>query len=126
MSSQLDNPQQWTTGEDAPTEKQTSFLKTLIASRGVQLDPTSMNKSEASAKISELKSKDTQNPDAAADKPIQDPETWATGDDPATGKQMGYIAVMAKEAGEQVPSERGMGKGEASQKIEELKKKTGM
>jgi hypothetical protein len=38
---------------------------------------------------------------------------------------MGYIAVMAKEAGE-VPSEKVMGKSEASEKIEELKKKTGM
>jgi hypothetical protein len=38
---------------------------------------------------------------------------------------MGYIAVMAKEAGEML-SENGMGKSEASEKIEELKKKTGM
>ncbi len=47
------------------------------------------------------------------------------GDDPATGKQMGYIAVMAQKAGEAKPAE-GMGKTEASQKIGELKSKTGM
>jgi hypothetical protein len=47
------------------------------------------------------------------------------GDDPATGKQMGYIAVMAQKAGEAKPAE-GMGKTEASQKIGELKAKTGM
>jgi len=126
MSNQLDNPQSWTTGEDAPTEKQTAFIKTLAAGKGVQVDPTSMNKGEASAKINELKAKNTQNPEATAGEPIQDPKTWATGDHPATGKQMGYIAVMAKEAGEEVPSEKGMGKSEASQKIEALKKKTGM
>ena len=54
--------------------------------------------------------------------------TWGwlgRGDDPATGKQMGYIAVMAQKAGEAKPTE-GMGKTEASQKIEELKAKTGM
>lgn len=47
------------------------------------------------------------------------------GEDPATGKQMGYIAVMAHNAGEAKPAE-GMGKTEASQKIGELKSKTGM
>ena len=56
---------------------------------------------------------------------IQDPDGWATGDDPATGKQTGYIAVMAKEAGAQVKTQ-GMGKTEASKRIEDLKEKTGM
>jgi hypothetical protein len=76
MSSQLNSPQSWTTGTDEPTEKQTSFLKTLAEQKGVQLDPTSMNKGEASAKINELKSKDTQNADITAGEPIQDPKTW--------------------------------------------------
>ena len=67
----------------------------------------------------------TSNADATAGEPIQDPNTWSTGDDAATGKQTGYIAVMAKEAGEQPPSGQ-MGKSEASKKIEELKEKTGM
>lgn len=49
----------------------------------------------------------------------------STGDDKATGKQTGYIAAMAREAGDKVPTE-GMGKTEASKKIEELKGKTGM
>lgn len=58
-------------------------------------------------------------------------ERWANvevggrGDDPATGKQMGYIAVMAQKAGEAKPA-GGLGKTEASQKIGELKGKTGM
>jgi hypothetical protein len=85
-----------------------------------------MNKSEASAKINELKNAETKNQDAGAPgKPIQNPDTWTTGDDPASGKQTGYIAAMAREAGEKVPTD-GMGKTEASKKIEELKEKTGM
>lgn len=52
-------------------------------------------------------------------------EVGGRGDDPATGKQMGYIAVMAQKAGEAKPAE-GMGKTEASQKIGKLKGKTGM
>jgi hypothetical protein len=125
MSSQLDNPNSWTTGADAPTEKQTSFLQTLAKEKGVTVDANNLNKGEASAKINELKGMDTKNPNATAGEPIQDPESWSTGDDPATGKQTGYIAVMAKEAGEDVKTE-GLGKTEASEKIEELKKKTGM
>ncbi|KAI4139619.1 MAG: hypothetical protein L6R39_006196 [Caloplaca ligustica] len=125
MSSQLNNPSQWTTGSDAPTEKQKSFISTLAASKGASdIDPNALNKSEASVKINELKAQPTQNADASAGQPIQDPNTWSTGDDKATGKQMGYVAVMAKKAGESVPSE--LGKTEASQKIEELKSKTGM
>lgn len=125
MSSQLDNPDGWTTGADPPTEKQKSFISTLAASKGVEIDPSSVNKSEASAKINELKDQPTQNASSAAGQPIQDPNTWSTGDDKATGKQTGYIAVMAKKAGETVSTED-MGKTEASNKIDELKKKTGM
>lgn len=162
-NNQLANPFQWTTGNDPPTSKQTSFLSTLASSKGEpNLDPSSLSKSDASAKIDELKNK----PDATTPgnstasnssssssggnaeggkgggggggqgqgKPaaggvggvIQDPDGWATGGDPATGKQTGYIAVMAKEAGEDVGNVKGMGKTEASKKIEELKGKTGM
>lgn len=123
--SQLDNPSQWATGADAPTDKQKSFISTLAASKNAEVDPNSLNKSEASQKINELKNAETQNPNAIAGEPIQDPNTWSTGDDKASGKQQGYIAAMAKEAGEKVPAE-GMGKTEASQKIGELKEKTGM
>lgn len=86
-----------------------------------------MNKSEASTKIDELKKAEMQKPEAAAsvDKPLQNPDSWTTGDDPASGKQTGYIAAMAREAGAKVPTE-GMTKTEASKKIEELKEKTGM
>ncbi|KAK3170904.1 hypothetical protein OEA41_002988 [Lepraria neglecta] len=128
MASQLDNPSQWTTGNDAPTDKQKAFINTLASQKGASdVDPSSMNKSEASAKINELKNAETQILEASdsVDKPIQNPDSWSTGDDPASGKQTGYIAAMAREVGEKVPTE-GMGKTDASKKIEELKEKTGM
>ncbi len=84
-----------------------------------------MTKSQASQKISELKNAESKNPGAAAGAPIQDPDGWSTGGDAATGKQTGYIAAMAREAGEEVET-GGMGKTEASKRIGELKEKTGM
>ncbi|KAL2050152.1 hypothetical protein ABVK25_009513 [Lepraria finkii] len=51
MASQLDNPSQWTTGNNAPTDKQKAFINTLASQKGASdVDPSSMNKSEASAK----------------------------------------------------------------------------
>ncbi|KAL8748518.1 MAG: hypothetical protein Q9184_007249, partial [Pyrenodesmia sp. 2 TL-2023] len=64
MSNQLSNPSQWTTGADAPTDKQKSFISTLAASKNASVDPNALNKSEASAKINELKEQPTQNADA--------------------------------------------------------------
>ncbi|KAK5137273.1 hypothetical protein LTR08_000243 [Meristemomyces frigidus] len=123
--SQLNNPQQWTTGADAPTEKQTAFLQLLAKEKGEEVDANNLSKGEASKRIDELKNKENANPDATAGEPIQKPKSRASGDDPATGKQTGYIAVMAKKAGEE-PPQADMGKSEASQKIGELKQKTGM
>ena len=57
--SQLDKPQQWTTGNDAPTQKQTSFIQTLAKEKGVEVEANKLNKSDASAKINELKGKST-------------------------------------------------------------------
>lgn len=126
MTSQLDKPSEWATGADAPTSKQKAFLETLSADKDAPLDPSSLNKSEASQKINELKNAESKNPGAAtAGEPIQNPETWSTGEDQATGKQTGYIAAMSREAGEKVETGQ-MGKGEASKKIGELKEKTGM
>ena len=125
IMSHLDTPSQWATGSDAPPDKQNAFISTLAADKGADVDPNNINKSEASAKINELKSSDTKNPGATAGKPIQNPDTWSTGDDKATGKQTGYIAAMAQRAGDKVETQ-GMGKTEASKTIEDLKGKTGM
>lgn len=59
--------------------------------------------------------------DAASDatKPV---EQWATGDEPATGPQLSYLQTLAREAGEEVPSE--LTKGDASLLIDRLQGKS--
>jgi hypothetical protein len=54
---------------------------------------------------------------------LDHPENWATGDEPATSKQKGYVAVLEKKAGVNVANKATMGKSEASEVIEELKAK---
>lgn len=54
----------------------------------------------------------------------KDPSDWVTGDEPVTGPQQSYLSTLAQQAGEQVETED-LTKAEASQRIEELKDKTG-
>lgn len=53
----------------------------------------------------------------------KDPEQWVTGDEPMTGAQASYLQTLAEEADAQVDAD--LTKAEASQKIDELKGKTG-
>ena len=62
--------------------------------------------------------------DAVQHKADKDPSDWVTGDEPATGPQESYLSTLAQQAGEQVDTTE-LNKAEASQKIEELKEKTG-
>lgn len=62
------------------------------------------------------------NDDIPADA-IKDPSEWTTGNEPMTGAQESYVHTLARQAGEDVPDE--MTKAEASEKIEELREKTG-
>ena len=54
----------------------------------------------------------------------KDPSDWVTGDEPVTGPQQSYLSTLAQQAGEEVETTE-LTKAEASQKIEELKEKTG-
>jgi Protein of unknown function (DUF3072) len=54
---------------------------------------------------------------------IKDPEEWTTGDEPMTGAQDSYLHTLAREAGEPVTDD--LTKAEASEKIDELREKTG-
>ncbi|HXM57799.1 MAG TPA: DUF3072 domain-containing protein [Candidatus Dormibacteraeota bacterium] len=61
--------------------------------------------------------------DETARTPEKDPEDWVTGDEPMTGPQESYLRTLAREAGEEIdPS---MTKAQASERIEELQRKTG-
>jgi hypothetical protein len=53
----------------------------------------------------------------------KDPSDWVTGDEPMTGPQESYLQTLAREAGDKVPAD--LTKAAASEKIEELKDKTG-
>ena len=61
---------------------------------------------------------------AVTSNPEKDPSDWVTGDEPVTGPQQSYLTTLAQQAGEQVEVED-LTKAEASEKIEELKDKTG-
>ena len=61
---------------------------------------------------------------AVTSNPEKDPSDWVTGDEPVTGPQQSYLTTLAQQAGEDVEVED-LTKAEASQKIEELKDKTG-
>ncbi len=54
---------------------------------------------------------------------IKDPENWTTGDEPMTGAQRSYLSTLSEEAKEEF--DENLTKAQASQKIEELQKKTG-
>jgi Protein of unknown function (DUF3072) len=54
--------------------------------------------------------------------PEKDPKDWATGDEPATGPQLSYVATLAREAGEEVPD--GLTKAQASELIDRLQDKS--
>ncbi|CAD6564427.1 MAG: hypothetical protein TREMPRED_004983 [Tremellales sp. Tagirdzhanova-0007] len=56
------------------------------------------------------------------DEHLDHPENWATGYQPATDKQKGFLKVLEKQKGASVEGNvDGMGKSEASEKIDELK-----
>ena len=59
----------------------------------------------------------------AADGGVPDPSTWRTGEEPPTERQKAYLETLAREAGEDVPDD--VTKAEASEKIDELRDRTG-
>ena len=61
-----------------------------------------------------------QDPTTDPSKPV---EEWVTGDEPATGPQLSYLATLAREAGEEVPGE--LTKAQASELIDRLQAQTG-
>ena len=66
----------------------------------------------------------TQQPANTDPTAIKDPSQWTTGDEPMTGAQESYLNTLSRQAGEEAPPED-LTKAEASEKIEELREKTG-
>ena len=53
----------------------------------------------------------------------KDPADWVTGEEPMTGAQASYLKTLCEEAGESF--DPGMTKAQASQRIDELRERTG-
>lgn len=53
----------------------------------------------------------------------KDPKDWTTGDEPMTGAQKSYLKTLSDEA--KVPMDENLTKAQASERIDELQKKTG-
>ena len=51
----------------------------------------------------------------------KDPENWKTGDEPMTGAQKSYLGTLSEEAGTEL--DESLTKAEASERIDELRKK---
>jgi hypothetical protein len=54
---------------------------------------------------------------------VKDPKDWTTGDEPMTGAQKSYLKTLSEEA--KVPMDDNLTKAQASERIDELQKKTG-
>ncbi|GAA96067.1 hypothetical protein E5Q_02728 [Mixia osmundae IAM 14324] len=101
-------------------------------------DTQEMSTKDASAVIDELKSAaaTTTDPNAPKDQPqqpeppgandpeslLKNPQHWSTGDDDPTEKQKRYLAVLESKSGQQVSGGQGLNKGQASERIDQLKK----
>ena len=49
----------------------------------------------------------------------KDPDTWVTGDEPATGAQKSYLETLARGSDEEIPED--ISKADASKKIDDLR-----
>ncbi len=54
---------------------------------------------------------------------VKDPKDWTTGEEPMTGAQKSYLKTLSEEA--KVEMDDTLTKAQASERIEELQKKTG-
>ena len=55
----------------------------------------------------------------------KDPADWVTGDEPMTGAQASYLETLARQAGEEL-DDADLTKAEASEKIDDLRRKAGV
>ena len=53
--------------------------------------------------------------------PEKDPKDWVTRDEPTTGPQRSYLETLAREAGEEIPTD--LTKAQASELIDRCKKR---
>jgi hypothetical protein len=56
---------------------------------------------------------------------IKDPDTWTTGDEPATGAQLSYLKTLAGETKYEFDETQPITKADASKLIDELRQRSG-
>ena len=61
--------------------------------------------------------------DAGNSNMVKDPKDWTAGDEPMTGAQKSYLKTLSEEAKEDMDEH--LTKAQASERIDELQKKTG-
>ena len=71
-----------------------------------------------------LTSGNQQHQAGSLDNTIKNPDDWKTGDEPMTGAQNSYLHTLASQVHEHVDDD--MTKADASKKIDELRRKTGL
>ena len=55
---------------------------------------------------------------------VKDPDDWTTGDEPMTGAQASYLKTLSEKTN--TPYEDGLGKAEASKRIDALREQAGL
>lgn len=80
-------------------------------------------KNGSGTKVSKDEAKVAEDDTVPGEGHLEHPENWATGDEPATDKQKGFIKVLEKQknAPDAAGDVESLGKSEASEKIQELK-----
>ena len=63
--------------------------------------------------------------DVVDESAIKNPDDWKPGDEPMTAAQRSYLETLATQAGEEADT-ADLTKAEASKRIDELRKKTGL
>ena len=126
-SNKVKDPENWTTGDEAMTGAQKSYLHTLAEATDEKIDDN-MTKAEAAEKIEELHKKQQKSEGNSGDElsvgnTVKNPDNWKTGDEKMTGAQRSYLQTLSDMAGEEI--NENMTKAEASKRIDELQKKTG-
>ena len=94
------------------------MLRRRLSVKAVRIQPSvSINMSKETTP-----STSSATPDDASNT-IKDPDTWTTGDEPATGAQMSYLKTLMGEAKQDFDDAKEITKAEASKMIEELRAK---
>lgn len=108
-------------GEDEEAETSGTKADPIEVDSTTPVDSYKPSATTSSAKASTDQTQAEPDTLPGEDAHLDHPENWTTGDEPATAKQKGYLKVLEKQKGADAGDVSGMGKSEASEKIDEMK-----